>query len=157
MRLLDDVQLADYVLGIDPGPVEAGRVDHVIASILNVKAGTIVWLSDYTLTKTKFRHPEIDFTDYCMMPEILFSGFATPGKKKRSVELCHVDTDSRGFKLWRVILKGTRRNEVFVTLFHRLDMKEARRLYRRAHKKGTLLRDHNNGLARRTLRRASRT
>jgi hypothetical protein len=154
---LDDVQLANYVAGIDPGPVHAGRVDQKIASVLCVKAGTIVWLSDYTLTKTKYRHPEIDFADYRKIPEILSSGFAVAGKKKRTIELCHIDTGSSDFKLWRVILKTTSRNEVFVTLFHRLDMKEARRLYRRARKKGALLRDHKNELARRTLHRASRT
>ena len=154
---MDDVQLANYVAGVDPGPIEAWRIDREIAPILDVGIGTIVWLSDYTLTKTKYRHPEIDFADYCKIPEILASGFAMPGKIKRTVELCHIDTGSSDFKLWRIVLKSTSRNEVFVTLFHRLDMKEARRLYRRAHKKGTLLRDHKNGLARRTLHRASRT
>ena len=154
---MDDVQLANYVAGIVPGPVEAGRVDREIASILSVTAGTTVWLSDYTLTKIKYRHPEINFADYRKMPEILTSGFVVSGKKKRTAELCHIDTGSSKFKLWRVILKSTGRDEVFVTLFHRLDMKEARRLYRRAHKKGTLLRDHKNELARRTLHHASRT
>ena len=153
---MDDVQLANYVAGIDPGPVEAGRVDRNIATILGVKAGTIVWLSEYTLTKTGFRHPEIDFSDYQKIPEILTSGFAAPGNKKRTVDMCHIDTASGDFKLWRVCLKATRQDEVFVTLFHRVDMKEARRLYRRARKKGRLLRDHKTALARRILRHASR-
>ena len=152
---MDDVQLANYVAGIDPGPVDAGRVDPEIARFLGVKAGTIVWLSNYTLTKTKFKHPEINFADYRKMPEILSSGFAASGNKKRTVEICHVDTSSPGFTLWRVCLKSTHRDEVFVTLFHRLHMKEARRLYRRTVKKGSLLREHKNELARRLLHHAS--
>lgn len=157
MYQLDDVQLANYLAGIDPGPVEAGRVDHEIAHILGVKTGTIVWLSDYTLTKTSFYHPEIDFRDYQKMPEILSSGFAASGNKKRTVQICHVDTASSKFKLWRVCLKATRHDEVFVTLFHRLHMKEARRLYRRTVKRGFLLREHKNELAQRMLHHASRT
>lgn len=154
---MDDVRLANYVAGLDPGPIEAWRVDRGIASVLEVTPGTIVWLSDYTLTKTRFRHSEINYADYQKMPEILSSGFAIPGNKNRTVELCHIDTSSaENFSLWRVCLKATHRGEVFVTLFHRLHMKEARRLYRRARRRGVLIRDHKDELARRVLRHASR-
>ena len=153
---MDDVELANYVAGIEPGPIEAWRVDHGLANALGVKPGTVVLLSDYTLTKTRYKHPEIIYSDYQKLPEILACGFVTLGKRKRTIELCHIDTSNTyNFKLWRVCLKATRKNEVFVTLFHRLDMKEARRLHRRAQKQNTLLRDHLNELARRMLRRAS--
>lgn len=152
---MDDVQLANYFAGVDPGPIEAGRLDQLIAERLGVSAGSIIWLSDYTLTKIKFRHTEIEFEDYKKLPEILVEGFATPGNRARSVEICHIDTTGAKHKLWRICIKATRGSQVYLTMFHRLDLKEMRRLYRRANKRESLIRDHKNQLARRLLRRAS--
>lgn len=152
---MDEVQLANYVAGIDPGPVVAGQVDREMAKHLAVRAGALILLSDFTLTKTKYRHPEIDFRDYKMLSTILSNGFVTPGNKARSVEVCYLDTTPPAFRLWRVSLKATRLYEVYVTMFHRLNKKEARRLYRRARRRRTLLRDHKGQLAQRELRYAS--
>ena len=154
---MDDVQLANYIAGVDPGPIEAGRLDHEIAKSLRVSTGSVVWLSDYTLTKTKFRHKEIGFADYMKLPDILAEGFAAQGNKAGTIEICHIDTSAPKYKLWRICQKITHRSEVFVTMFHRIDMKETRRLYRRAEKKKTLIRNHKNQLARRILRRARGT
>lgn len=153
---MDVVRLANYLAGLDPGPIEAWRLDIKIARILRVKPGTIAWLSAYTLTKTRYRHPEINYSDFQMIPEILALGFATPGNKERSVDLCHLDTtEAAKFKLWRVCLKATHTDEVFISMFHRSNLKEARRLYRRAKKRNALLRDHKREMARRLLRHAS--
>ncbi len=71
---MDDVQLANYLAGMDPGPVEAWRVDRILARALGVRPRTVVWISDYNLTKIGFGHPEMDFRDYCKIPEILAGG-----------------------------------------------------------------------------------
>lgn len=152
---MDDVQLANYVAGSDPGPVVVGQVNREMAHFLSVRSRALILLSDYTLTKTRYRHKEIGFRDYKLLPEILANGFVMPGNKKKSVEVCYIDTSMQIFRLWRVCLKGVLPFEVYVTMFHRLHMKEARRLYRRAWRRGTLLRDHKNQLAQRLLRYAS--
>lgn len=152
---MDDVQLANYLAGIDPGPVEAGRADREFAELLGVDAGTLIWLSDYTLTKTWAFHSEITFEDYCNIPNVLSHGFVIPGNKRRTIQTYHVDTNDDVYKMWRVCLKSTSKNEVFVTLLHRVQMKEMRRVYRRAVRRGELLRDHKHQLARHMLRRAS--
>ena len=93
MRLVvDDVQLANYIAGTDPGPVEAWRIDAETLRALRLQAGTVVWISDYTLTKTAFVRPEFEFRDYVRLPEILSEGFMIQGNKRRSVEYCHADT-----------------------------------------------------------------
>ena len=150
---LDDVQLANYVAGIDPGPVEAGRISRDIAEYLGVPEGSVILLSDYNLTKTKFRHKEIDFQDYIKLPDILAEGFVIPGNRNRSVEICHLDVSTSDYRFWALCLKVTREEEVFMTMFHRFNLKEARRLYRRAQRRDELIRDHQNELARRILRR----
>jgi len=115
----------------------------------------VVLLSDYNLTKTKYRHPKIDFQDYIRLPEILSVGFVVPGNRNRSVEICHIDISAKDYKLWAICLKVTQGEEVFMTMFHRFRLKEARRIYRRAQRRGELIRDHQNKLARRILQRAS--
>ena len=153
--ILDDVQLANYVAGIDPGPVDAGRTDREIARLLGVGVGTPIWLSDYTLTKTWAFHTDVTFEDYQNIPNVLIHGFVVPGSKSRTIQLYHVDTSQKTYRMWRVCLKSTSQNEVFVTLLHRAHMKELRRVYRRAVRRGELLRDHKHQLARHMLRRAS--
>lgn len=73
---MDDVQLSNWYAGHDRQPVEAYRLDDIeLARALGVAMGTPVWLSDYTLTKTRLIHKEIDFQDYKKLPEILAEGF----------------------------------------------------------------------------------
>ena len=149
---MDDVKLANWFAGRDRSLVEVYRVfDSALTRALGVENGAVVWLSDDTLTKTGFVHKEIDFRDYQRLPEILSAGFVSPGNKKRSVEVTHADLGGEHFTFWRLALKGTARDEVFVTMFHRSHLKDARRLYRRAHRKGTLLRDHKEAPVRRLL------
>ena len=149
---MDDVQLANWYAGKDRSRVEAYRVfDPALTRALGVENGAVVWLSDYTLTKTGFVHKEIDFRDYERLPEILSSGFVLPGNKKHSVVVIHADLSGERFVFWSVGLKGTASREVFVTMFRRSHLKDARRLYRRTHRTGTLLRDHKEALVRRLL------
>jgi len=138
------------------GPVEASRAHGEIAQILAVTAGTQILLSDHTITKTGFKHKEINFQDYLMLPEIISNGFVYPSNKESGIVIFHINTDQPTFRLWCVCLKRTKNNEVFITMFHRSSMKDARRLYRRAKKKQNLLRDHKSQLAQRLLRYASR-
>lgn len=151
---MDDVQLANWFAGHDRTSVEVYRVfDPTLFTALGVNCGAVVWLSDYTLNKTKYSHPEVDFRDYQRMPEILSNGFVSPGNKKSSLEVLHVDLGTQPFRFWRVCLKGTTNDEAFVTMFHRSHLKDARRLYRRSHKRGTVLRDHKSEPVRRLLGR----
>lgn len=142
---MDDVQLSNWYAGHDRRPVEAYRLDDTkLAQALGVEIGTAVWLSDYTLTKTRYAHREIDFQDYKKLPEILAEGFITPANQKRSALVTHVDISGEHYRSWRVCLKATRENEVFVTMFHRSHLKDVRRVYRRAHSRQKLLRDHKS-------------
>ena len=153
---MDDVQLANWYAGDTHNLVEVYRVfEPVLIRALGVESGAIVWLSDYTLTKTGLMHPEIDFRDYQRLPEIISTGFVSPGNKKRSVEIIHADLSGERFKFWHVSLKEKARDTVFVNMFHRGRLKNVRRLYRRAHKKGTLLRDHNKAPVRHLFGRTS--
>lgn len=151
---MDDVQLANYVAGSDPGPVEAGRVEGPIAKHLKVPEGTKILLSDYNLTKTKFKHSEITFQDYRVLPQILKKGFVAPGNKKRSVAIVYIDTATTPHRLWSVSIKATSDSRVFLTMIHAYNLKDARRVYRRATKRGNLIRDHHGQMARRQLQRA---
>lgn len=144
LLVVDDVQLANYIAGTDPGPVEAWRIDAATSRALRLQAGTVVWISDYTLTKTAFVHPEIEFQDYVRLPEILSEGFMILGNKRRSVEYCHADTTGPKFRLWCVSIRATRQSEAFITMIHRGNLKDIRRKYRRAIRQNSLLRDHHD-------------
>jgi|SRR5271170_6124526 len=61
---MDDVALADYIAGVNRGPVEAGRVDAQSSRFLGVPCGTLIWFSDYTLIKLQAKHGEINFSHY---------------------------------------------------------------------------------------------
>jgi hypothetical protein len=151
---MDDVQLANWHAGIDAGPVEVYRIfEPILTRALGIESGAVVWLSDYTLNKTRFKHKEINFQDYQQMQRILSNGFVSPGNKQHSIEVIHADLSETPYKFWRVCLKGTARDEVFVTMFHRSHLKDARRLYRRAHRKEIVLRDHSEAPIRHLLGR----
>jgi hypothetical protein len=77
---MDDVALANYIAGTHGGHVEAGRVDEVCAQLLGVQCGTEIWFSDYTLTKLRYRHGDINFSHYWHMPSILLHGFLARGR-----------------------------------------------------------------------------
>jgi hypothetical protein len=133
---MDDVGLADYIAGITSGPVEAGRVDAQCSRFLRVPCGTVIWFSNYTFIKLEAKHGEINFSHYRHMPSILLHGFLATGRKPRLLDLWWVQPDG-GFS---VVLKATSKNEVFVTTFHPIHLKEARRLFRRARDQGRLIR-----------------
>jgi hypothetical protein len=154
-RVMDEVQLANYVAGLDPGPVEAGRVDQLLARMLTAPASSVIWLSDWTLTKTKFRHQDVTFADYKHLPEIITLGFVIDGRERNSAELIYVEVDQFAAKCWRVCLKHTARSESFITNSQRLHVRDARRIYRRALSEGKLRRDLKDALALRLMRRAS--
>ena len=152
---MDEVRLADFFASreLEPGPIEASRLDPEIAQLLGVPGNTVAWISEWTLTKTGFSHPEIDFQDYLKIPEILARGFAIPGNQHDSLEIRYIDTHAPIYRMWRVVLKVTRIKEVYVTSISRTHMKDTRRTYRRALKTKTLLRDLKNQLARTVLMR----
>jgi hypothetical protein len=133
---MDDVALADYVAGVHRGPVEAGRLDAECARLLGVPCSTAIWFSDYTFIKLEAKHGEINFSHYRHMPSILLDGFLARGRDQRLLDFWWVRSDG-GFS---VVLKATSKNEVFVTTFHPIHLKEARRLFRRAREQGRLIR-----------------
>jgi len=79
------------------------------------------------------------------MPSILLQGFVARGRKSTLVDLWWVvrrGSETIGFF---AVLKSTRQREVFVETFHRIDLKESRRLLRRARASGRLVREQANG------------
>jgi len=152
---LDEVKLANYFAGLHREDIEAGRLDALTASALGLLPGTVVWLSDWTLTKVRFRHAEITFRHYVKIPTILRDGFAMRGRKGPGLEIYWLDgwTDAaHGFCL---CLKRTARSDVYITTFHPIHFSELRRKYRRAERKGLLVRPLKTELALRLRRGAS--
>jgi hypothetical protein len=133
---MDDVGLANYVAGVDRGPVEAGRLDAECSRLLGVPCGTPIWFSNYTLFKLEAKHGEINFSHYKYMPPILLQGFLAVGRKPNFLDFWWLK-DREGFF---VVLKATVKHEIFVQTFHRIHLREARRLYRLAVKEDRLVR-----------------
>jgi hypothetical protein len=139
---MDDVALANYIAGSHFDYVEAGRLDHVCADLLGVASGTEIWFSDYTLMKLRLRHGDINFSHYKHMPSILLRGFIAKGRKPGFLELWWVDHGSRDHEAaaYFIVLKATKKGEVFVETFHRAHLKESRRLHRKSEREGRLIR-----------------
>jgi hypothetical protein len=141
---MDDVALADYVAGCFDGPVEAGRVDRLCAGLLGVSCGIPIWLSAFTLEKLRRKHGDINFQHYRHMPSILLHGFVARGRKPNLVDLWWVTRSSGETIGFFVVLKATRKGEVYVETFHRIDLKESRRLLKRARANELIVREQAN-------------
>jgi hypothetical protein len=141
---MDDTALANYQLGLGTGNIEAGRLDRACADLLGVPAGTEIWFSDYTLSKLRQRHGEINFSHYRNMPSILLHGFLARGRERNLLDLWWAKLERGKFTAFFVVLKATRKKEVFVETFHQIDRKEARRLSKRAKIDGRLFREQPN-------------
>jgi len=133
---MDDVALANYIAGFHTENIEAGRADPLTAGLLGVRAGIEIWFSDYTMLKLRQKHGEINFSHYRHMHTILLEGFVARGRKQNLVDYWWVD----GAHALFVVLKATRKAEIFVETFHPISRKEARRLLKRARESGRLVR-----------------
>jgi hypothetical protein len=138
---MDDVALANYIAGFHFGNVEAGRVDKLCAQLLGVEVCTEIWFSDYTLLKLRQRHGDINFDHYRHMPSILLHGFLAKGRKSKLLDFWWIGSVRSEVVAFFVVLKATRNGEVFVETFHRIHVKEARRLFKRAKLEGRLIRE----------------
>ena len=135
---MDDVALANFVAGSYFGNVEAGRVDRLCGRLLAIEPGTAIWFSEYTLMKLRERHGEINFSHYPRMKELLLEGFVAQGRGKHLVDLWWIDLSSH--QAFIAVLKATAKREVFVATFHRIDVKESRRLFAKSQREGRLVR-----------------
>jgi hypothetical protein len=78
------------------------------------------------------------------MPSILLQGFVARGRNPTLLDLWWVvrhGSETIGFF---VVLKATRQGEVFVETFHRIDIKESRRLLKRARASDRIVREQTN-------------
>ena len=140
---MDDVALANYIAGAYFGLVEAGRLDDFCSKLLGVRAGIEIWFSDYTLVKLRERHGDINFFHYRYMPSILLHGCVAKGRKSTLLELWwvgHCDPETMAFQ---VVLKATSKGEVYIETFHRVHLKDACRVRRKALREGRLVRDQS--------------
>jgi hypothetical protein len=144
---MDDVSLSNYIAGISRDPVEMGRLERSLSDVLSVQAGTPIWFSEYTFQKLWCKHGDINYSHYRHMPAILLKGFAARGRKPSLLELWWVDKASSEIAGFFVVLKATRRGEVYVKTFHRVSIKEARRLLKRAVEEKRLLREQPGAAA----------
>ncbi len=159
---MDDVKLANYFAGTELGPIEAGKIDQQVSTALGLTGPTIVWLSDWTITKIYYRHPKITFQDYLRIPEVFAGGFVVYssklvgfGRRARNIEIFHLNDTLVTLRMWRVCLKATASDQVFITTFHHTNLKEMRRMYARGQRRQTLIRPAENRLAQRLVRCAS--
>ena len=141
---MDDVALANYVAGTYFGHVEAGRLDPDCAKMLGVKPYVEIWFSDYTLLKLRKRHGDINFSHYRHMPSLLLHGSLARGRTENILDLWWIGVDNYEFVAFFAALKATKKGEVFVATFHRIHLREARRLLKRATRDGRLLRQQSN-------------
>jgi len=74
------------------------------------------------------------------MPSILLHGFLARGRRPNLLELWWGNRMGSEAMAFFVVLKATRKREVLVTTFHRIDFKEVRRLRRKGEKEGRLIR-----------------
>jgi len=140
---MDDVALANYIAGSYFGHVEAGRVDNICAELLGVEPRVEIWFSDYTLMKLRQRHGDINFSHYRHMPSILLHGFLAKGRFPNVLSLWWVAPVGTEIAAFFVALKATKKGEVFVATFHRIQLREARRLLKRAKIEGRLIREQS--------------
>lgn len=129
---MDDVALANYQAGIDFGNVEAGRLDRACADLLGLAIGTPIWFSDYTFLKLRQRHGEINFSHYRNMPSILLHGFLARGRHSNLLDFWWIKSRDENPSGFFVVLKATKKAEVFVETFHPIHLREGRRLFKRA-------------------------
>lgn len=88
--------------------------------------------------KLRQRHGEINFSHYRHMPSILLNGFLAVGRKPNFLDFWWVSRADP--KALFVVLKATRKREIYVETFHPIGLKEARRLLKRAEESGRLVR-----------------
>ncbi|HTQ83749.1 MAG TPA: hypothetical protein VMI47_10825 [Pseudolabrys sp.] len=141
---MDDVALANYQAGIDFSNVEAGRLDRACADLFGLTVGTPIWFSDYTFLKLRQRHGEINFSHYRHMPSILLHGFLARGRKANLLDFWWIKSRQEDPPGFFVVLKATRKSEVFVETFHPIHLREARRLLKLATAQGRLIRAQLN-------------
>lgn len=137
---MDEVALANYFAGpgVEPDPIEAWRVDADVARALGVPLRTVARLSYDNFVKITLKHDDVTFADLKRFAAIAESPATFVARDvRRSAQLIHLDP-ARPFK---IVLRATRRNEVYLVTFHRTRADEARRLRRRAIKQGRLIRD----------------
>lgn len=138
--------MSDYLLGIFPGPVEAGRADSEIAGYLGVPPQTPILLSEYTERKAHYKHKEIGFEQYKKLPFVIANGFVARSSRRGAIEICYVEMASEIAAF--ACLKATAAKEIFLATYLPHHMTEARRIYRRAVKRNALLRDAPEPLVR---------
>ena len=137
---MDEVALANYFAGygVEPDPIEAWRVDSSVAQALGVPARTQVRLSYANFCKITLKHRDITFDDLKRFAALAEADETFVARdRRRSAQLVHFDK-ARAFKM---VLHATRKDEVYLVTFHRINTSEARRLHKRARREGRLTRD----------------
>ncbi|MBI1244582.1 MAG: hypothetical protein GC202_06220 [Alphaproteobacteria bacterium] len=121
-----------------------------MSRILGVRVGTPVHLSYENFSKITLTHKDITFAEFARLREAILSpaSFISKGRL-RSAEITFVDAQ----RPLRIILRATRRNEIYVISIYRLRMSEVRRLYKRARREKRIVRDLKTELARQVLPR----
>ncbi len=149
---MDTVALANYFAGhgVEPSPIEAGRVGAELARALGIPAGTAILLSYQNFSKITLVHKNVTFADFARIREMLGSPltFASTGRF-RSVEYTYANR-TRSF---RIIVRATSRKEAYLVSIYRLKWPEVRRHYRREKAERRLIRGPETELARQLMSR----
>lgn len=137
---MDEVALANYFAGhgVEPDPIEAWRVDRAAACALCVALRTPVRFSYANFCKITLKHRDVTFDDLKRFANLAEADETFIARdRRRSAQLVHVDS-ARPFKM---VLRATRKDEVYLVTFHRIRTSEARRLHKRARREGRIIRD----------------
>lgn len=123
--VVDDVELANYFAGLQRGDIYVDRAPRQAVGALAVDSGAPVLLSDYTLIKQGYRHREITFEDYLILPRILSSGFIIKGRKSKDVDVFDSEIVNFYRRSYRICLHGTINNTVYIVTFHKYSLSES--------------------------------
>lgn len=152
---MDDVALANMMAGHLTEPVNLGAAGRDIARSLGVSIGQPIWLSHYTYLKTTYSHPKVTFQDYKKIPFIMRFGAIYRSPHRISINIWYFEGDASHTLSWRLGIKRTAKNGLFVGIFQDSNMKEVRRTRRQALKRDALIRDFPTQMAQRLGRRAT--
>ena len=110
------------------------------ARLLGVPCGTVIWFSDYTFIKLESEARRNQLLS--LSPHAVNSVARLPCARQKAVlyELWWLKSTLGKSSAFLVVLKATRKAEVFVETFHAIDRKEARRLLKRAQDDDRLVR-----------------
>ena len=117
-------------------PIAVAAIHNpALAEVIGAADRHAVLLSRDTIVKEKVRHPDIDFEQYCVLPDVVRFGLVVQEYSQQLV-FCYEHHSGRRY---RAMVKATLAgHELYVTSFHRMRDRQTKAILKR----GLILRRH---------------